>query len=121
MKTLRFFWFYFKRYKLSFVFIALAIVLATYLQVKAPVFLGQSLAELGKWVQSYFKAKQVSQMTGQALVEPSMTPFKSIMWKLLLTYLFTALASLIYSLLFTRIISHSTNRMRKGLLGSWNA
>lgn len=38
MKTLRFFWFYFKRYKLSFVVIFLAIALATYLQVKAPVF-----------------------------------------------------------------------------------
>ncbi|HEL0648633.1 ABC transporter ATP-binding protein/permease [Streptococcus equi subsp. zooepidemicus] len=117
MKTLRFFWFYFKRYKLSFVVIFFAIVLATYLQVKAPVFLGDSLAELGEWVQRYYKAQALSKMTGQPLVEPSMAPFRTVMGKLLLTYLFIAAANLIYSLLFTRIISHSTNRMRKGLFG----
>ncbi|HEL0379842.1 TPA: ABC transporter ATP-binding protein [Streptococcus equi subsp. zooepidemicus] len=117
MKTLRFFWFYFKRYKLSFVVIFLAIALATYLQVKAPVFLGDSLAELGEWVQRYYKAQALSKMTGQPLVEPSMAPFRTVMGKLLLTYLFTAAANLIYSILFTRIISHSTNRMRKGLFG----
>lgn len=75
MKTLRFFWFYFKRYKLSFVVIFFAIVLATYLQVKAPVFLGDSLAELGEWVQRYYKAQALSKMTGQPLVEP--------LWRLL--------------------------------------
>ncbi|HEK9955839.1 TPA: ABC transporter ATP-binding protein [Streptococcus equi subsp. zooepidemicus] len=117
MKTLRFFWFYFKRYKLSFVVIFFAIVLATYLQVKAPVFLGDSLAELGEWVQRYYKAQALSKMTGQSLVEPSMAPFRTVMGKLLLAYLFTAVANLIYSLLFTRVISHSTNRMRKGLFG----
>ncbi|MCD3460242.1 ABC transporter ATP-binding protein [Streptococcus equi] len=117
MKTLRFFWFYFKRYKLSFVVIFLAIALATYLQVKAPVFLGDSLAELGEWVQRYYKAQALSKMTGQPLVEPSMAPFRTVMGKLLLAYLFTAAANLIYSILFTRIISHSTNRMRKGLFG----
>ncbi|HEL0641140.1 TPA: ABC transporter ATP-binding protein [Streptococcus equi subsp. zooepidemicus] len=117
MKTLRFFWFYFKRYKLSFVVIFLAIILATYLQVKAPVFLGDSLAELGEWVQRYYKAQAFSKMTGQPLVEPSMAPFRTVMGKLLLAYLFTAVANLIYSLLFTRVISHSTNRMRKGLFG----
>ncbi|MDI5915355.1 ABC transporter ATP-binding protein [Streptococcus equi] len=117
MKTLRFFWFYFKRYKLSFVVIFLAIVLATYLQVKAPVFLGDSLTELGEWVQRYYKAQALSKMTGQPLVEPSMAPFRTVMGKLLLAYLFTAVANLIYSLLFTRVISHSTNRMRKGLFG----
>lgn len=40
MKTARFFWFYFKRYRFSFTVIAVAVILATYLQVKAPVFLG---------------------------------------------------------------------------------
>ncbi|GAB6706893.1 hypothetical protein BOVMAS31_09860 [Streptococcus uberis] len=57
MKTARFFWFYFKRYKLSFALIFVAIVLATYLQVKAPVFLGESLTELGKIGQQYYAAK----------------------------------------------------------------
>ena len=48
MKTLRFFWFYFKRYKLSFAVIFLAIVAATYLQVKSPVLLGMRLQRWAK-------------------------------------------------------------------------
>ncbi|WP_221913483.1 ABC transporter ATP-binding protein [Streptococcus halichoeri] len=113
MKTARFFWFYFKRYKGSFAVIILAIIAATYLQVKAPVFLGQSLTELGKIGQAYYGAK----MAGKPDFEPDQTAFMTVMWKLLLTYIFTALANLIYSLLFTRMVSHSTNRMRKGLFG----
>lgn len=113
MKTARFFWFYFKRYKLSFVVIAFAIILATYLQVKAPVFLGQSLTELGKIGQSFYKAK----MMGQSGFKPDTSDFMAVMYKLLLAYIFTALANLVYSLLFTRIVAHSTNRMRKGLFG----
>ncbi|WP_159796715.1 ABC transporter ATP-binding protein [Streptococcus halichoeri] len=113
MKTARFFWFYFKRYKGSFAVIILAIIAATYLQVKAPVFLGQSLTELGKIGQAYYGAK----MAGKPVFEPDQTAFMTVMWKLLLTYIFTALANLIYSLLFTRMVSHSTNRMRKGLFG----
>ncbi|MCI5871913.1 MAG: ABC transporter ATP-binding protein, partial [Streptococcus sp.] len=117
MKTARFFWFYFKRYKLSFFVIFLAIILSTYLQVKAPVYLGEALTELGTWVQDYFKAKAISEATGQDLVRPSMDAFGSVMWKLFLTYAFTALSMLIYTVLFSRIVAHSTNRMRKGLFG----
>lgn len=113
MKTARFFWFYFKRFKLSFFFIFVAIILATYLQVKAPVFLGESLTEMGKIGQKYYMAK----MAGQTGFKPDMSDFMAVMWKLLLAYIFTALANLVYSLLFTRIVAHSTNRMRKGLFG----
>lgn len=113
MKTARFFWFYFKRYKLSFALIFVAIVLATYLQVKAPVFLGESLTELGKIGQQYYAAK----MAGQTGFKADTSAFMTVMWKLLLAYLFTALANFVYSLLFTRIVAQSTNRMRKGLFG----
>ena len=113
MKTLRFFWFYFKRYKISFFFIGLAIILATYLQVKAPVFLGEALTELGKIGQKYYMAK----MAGQTGFKPDTSDFMAVMTKLLLAYLFTALANFVYSLLFTRIVAQSTNRMRKGLFG----
>lgn len=117
MKTARFFWFYFKRYKWSFIGIFLAIVLSTYLQVKAPIYMGQALADLGIWVQDYYQAKAVSEATGTKLLLPEMTAFYSVMTKLFWSYLFITLASLIYSLLFTRIVSHSTSRMRKGLFG----
>ncbi|HEL2119129.1 TPA: ABC transporter ATP-binding protein [Streptococcus suis] len=113
MKTLRFFWFYFKRYKLSFAVIFLAIVAATYLQVKTPVFLGNAIAEMGKIGQAYFMANQA----GQADFQPDTADFNGVMLNLFFAYAATVVASLIYTLLFTRIVAHSTNRMRKGLFG----
>lgn len=113
MKTARFFWFYFKRYKLSFAVIFAAVVLATYLQVKTPVLIGEALGELGGIAQQYLVAKQ----TGVANFSPDMGSFNGVMGRLFQAYLFTVLANLVYSLLFTRIVAHSTNRMRKGLFG----
>ncbi|HEP1833090.1 TPA: ABC transporter ATP-binding protein [Streptococcus suis] len=113
MKTLRFFWFYFKRYKLSFAVIFLAIVAATYLQVKTPVFLGNAIAEMGKIGQTYFASVQM----GQSDFKPDLSDFNGVMLNLFFAYAATVVASLIYTLLFTRIVAYSTNRMRKGLFG----
>ncbi|HEL1541332.1 TPA: ABC transporter ATP-binding protein [Streptococcus suis] len=113
MKTLRFFWFYFKRYKLSFAVIFLAIVTATYLQVKTPVFLGNAIAEMGKIGQAYFASVQM----GQSDFKPDLADFNGVMLNLFFAYAATVVASLIYTLLFTRIVAYSTNRMRKGLFG----
>ncbi|HEM6189967.1 TPA: ABC transporter ATP-binding protein [Streptococcus suis] len=113
MKTLRFFWFYFKRYKLSFAVIFLAIVAATYLQVKTPVFLGNAITEMGKIGQAYFASVQM----GQSDFKPDLADFNGVMLNLLLAYVATVVSTLIYTLLFTRIVAHSTNRMRKGLFG----
>ncbi|MFH6625883.1 ABC transporter ATP-binding protein [Streptococcus suis] len=113
MKTLRFLWFYFKRYKLSFAVIFLAIVTATYLQVKTPVFLGNAIAEMGKIGQAYFASVQM----GQSDFKPDLADFNGVMLNLLLAYVATVVSTLIYTLLFTRIVAHSTNRMRKGLFG----
>ncbi|HEM6433224.1 TPA: ABC transporter ATP-binding protein [Streptococcus suis] len=113
MKTLRFFWFYFKRYKLSFAVIFLAIVAATYLQVKTPVFLGNAIEEMGKIGQAYFASVQM----GQSDFKPDLSDFNGVMLNLFFAYAATVVASLIYTLLFTRIVAHSTNRMRKGLFG----
>ncbi|MBY5024653.1 ABC transporter ATP-binding protein [Streptococcus suis] len=113
MKTLRFFWFYFKRYKLSFAVIFLAIVTATYLQVKTPVFLGNAIAEMGKIGQTYFASVQM----GQSDFKPDLSDFNGVMLNLFFAYAATVVATLIYTLLFTRIVAHSTNRMRKGLFG----
>lgn len=117
MKTARFFWFYLKRYKLSFAIILLMIILATYMQVKAPVYLGQALTELGTWVQEYFKTKAIAEASGKDFVKPTMDAFQAVMGRLLMAYLSQTSATLIFSFLFTRIIGHSTNRMRKGLFG----
>ncbi|HEL2576657.1 TPA: ABC transporter ATP-binding protein [Streptococcus suis] len=113
MKTLRFFWFYFKRYKLSFAMIFVAIVAATYLQVKTPVLLGNAITELGKIGQAYFAAKQM----GQTGFKPDIADFNGVMLNILMAYVATVVSTLIYTLLFTRIVAYSTNRMRKGLFG----
>ncbi|HEM5499635.1 ABC transporter ATP-binding protein [Streptococcus suis] len=113
MKTLRFFWFYFKCYKLSFAVIFLAIVTATYLQVQTPVFLGNAIAEMGKIGQAYFASVQM----GQSDFKPDLADFNGVMLNLLLAYVATVVSTLVYTLLFTRIVAHSTNRMRKGLFG----
>ena len=113
MKTARFFWFYFKRYKLSFFVIFLGIIAATYLQVKTPVLLGDAIAELGKIGQQYL----VAQQAGETGFKPDLADFQSVMSSLFLAYAATVVANLIYSLLLTRIVAHSTSRMRKGLFG----
>ena len=98
---------------MSFAVIFLAIVAATYLQVKTPVFLGNAIAEMGKIGQAYFMANQA----GQTDFQPDMADFNGVMLNLFFAYAATVVASLIYTLLFTRIVAHSTNRMRKGLFG----
>ena len=113
--AIRFFYQYFKKYKLSFFIIFIAVIVATYLQVKAPVFLGDSLTQLANWLGEYMKAKGIAKATGTEFVSPSKQPFYDVMWKLFLAYIFTAVATLIYSILFNRVVSKSTNRMRKGL------
>ena len=53
MKTVQFFWNYFKVYKLSFVVVILMIVLATLAQALFPVFSGQAVTQLANLVQAY--------------------------------------------------------------------
>ncbi|MCT1181953.1 multidrug efflux ABC transporter LmrCD subunit D [Lactococcus lactis] len=47
----------------------------------------------------------------------STSTFMKGMWQLLAVYVATGVSMLIYTLLFSRIVAHSTNRMRKGLFG----
>lgn len=211
-RALKFFYLYFKKYKLQFLVIAIFIIAATYLQVKAPVLLGDSITHLSTYVGDYFShqhadeamkglqqiaaganqaqdalqqiAAQMGKATGQVVDwhsltsanvptavtsnlpsgttidslqamakiptdwhqltdanvpeairanlngqsisdlmkvatshAPSKADFMRSMWMLLAFYVMTGIAQLIYSLLFTRIVAHSTNRMRKGLFG----
>lgn len=212
-RALKFFYLYFKKYKLQFLVIAVFIFAATYLQVKAPVVMGDAITHLSTYVGDYFThqhagdaikalkkiadggvqaqeglqkiASQLSQMSGHSIAWTSLTDanvpqqvlanlpkgtsidamqklaampdhwqqltssnvpasivsslpkgttihtlhqvavsspaskadFMGTMWKLLAFYVMTGVAQLIYTLLFTRIVAHSTNRMRKGLFG----
>lgn len=50
MRTMQFFWQYFKKYKLSFIIVILMMVVSTVLQVLFPIYVGQAvqhLVELG--------------------------------------------------------------------------
>nr|WP_125572458.1 ABC transporter transmembrane domain-containing protein [Lacticaseibacillus songhuajiangensis] len=212
-RALKFFYLYFKKYKLQFLVIAVFIFIATYLQVKAPVVMGDAITHLSTYVGDYFThqhagdaikalkkiadggvqaqdalqkiAAQLSQATGQHVSWTTLTDanvpaqvtahlpkgssiaamqkmaampdhwraltnanvpasiasalpkgttihslhqvavsapaskanFFASMWKLFSFYVMTGVAQLIYTLLFTRIVAHSTNRMRKGLFG----
>ena len=108
MRTMKFFWQYFKHYKLSFVIVILMILLSTVLQVLFPIYVGQvvqNLVELG----SAFADNQNT--------ERILTVFGGIMWNLFFTFLCLSLSSMIYMTLMSCVISHSTNEMRKGLFG----
>lgn len=212
-RAIKFFYLYLKKYKLQFLVIAVFIFAATYLQVAAPVVLGDAITHLTTYVADFFThqhsadaikalkkiaasatqsqdalqaiAAKLSQSAGHTIdwttltnsnvpqqvlsslpkgttinglqklaamptnwhnltdanvpasiisslpkgttisslhhiavsVPASKATFFASMWKLFTFYVMTGVAQLIYSLLFARIVAHSTNRMRKGLFG----
>lgn len=103
VKASRFFYHYLKKYKLSFLIIFITIAAATYLQVKAPQFVGEAIEELTKYVFAL----------SQGVDDKS--AFISVVWKLLIFYVLTSAANFVYSILFTQVVGKSTNRMRIGL------
>ncbi len=212
-RAIKFFYLYLKKYKLQFLVIALFIFVATYLQVEAPVVMGNGITHLTTYVTDFFThqhapeamkalkkmangaaqskdslktiANQLSQASGHQIAWSTLTDsnvpqqvldklpkgttihslqqmaqmptnwkhltdsnvpanilatlpkgttihtlhqaavsapaskatFFASMWKLFAFYIMTGVAQLIYTILFTRIVAHSTNRMRKGLFG----
>ena len=108
MRTIAFFWQYFKRYKLSFVVVLLMMITATVFQVLFPVYVGQAvqhLVELGRAFAEKGETDQILSTSG------------SVMGSVLVSFVCLSVSSLIYMLLMTRVIAHSTNEMRKGLFG----
>lgn len=103
IRASKFFFHYLKRYKLSFLFIFVTIIIATYLQVKAPQFVGEAIQELANYVSSLMQGTD------------DKSKFIDIIWKLLIFYVLTSAANFIYSILFTQVVGKSTNRMRIGL------
>ena len=107
MKTVRFFWNYFKVYKLSFVIVILMVAVATIAQALFPVFSGQAVTELANLVLAYQNG--TSELAWQSL--------SALMLNLALVVLTLVVSSLIYMTFMTRVIAESTNEMRKGLFG----
>ena len=108
MRTMQFFWQYFKKYKLSFIIVILMMVVSTVLQVLFPIYVGQAVQHLVELGNAFSHGEETSLL---------LTTFGVIMGNLFLIFLCLSVSSLIYMVLMTRVISHSTNEMRKGLFG----
>ena len=107
MKTFRFFWNYFKVYKISFIVVITMIVIATVAQALFPVFAGQTVTELANLITAYQNGN--SDMVWQSLY--------GLLINLAYVLIALVVSSLIYMVLMSRIIAESTNEMRKGLFG----
>ena len=107
MKTFRFFWNYFKVYKLSFIVVIAMIIIATVAQALFPVFAGQTVTELANLVIAYQDGNP--DMVWQSLL--------GLLMNLAYVLIVLVVSSLIYMVLMSRIIAESTNEMRKGLFG----
>ena len=107
MKTFRFFWNYFKVYKISFVVVIAMIIIATIAQAIFPVFAGQTVTELANLVIAYQNGN--TDMVWQSLL--------GLLMNLAYILIVLVVSSLIYMVLMSRIIAESTNEMRKGLFG----
>ena len=107
MKTFKFFWNYFKVYKISFIVVIAMIIIATVAQALFPVFAGQTVTELANLVIAYQDGKP--DMVWQSLL--------GLLMNLAYVLIVLVVSSLIYMVLMSRIIAESTNEMRKGLFG----
>ena len=107
MKTFRFFWNYFKVYKISFIVVIAMIIIATSAQALFPVFAGQTVTELANLVIAYQNGNP--DMVWQSLL--------GLLINLAYILIVLVVSSLIYMVLMSRIIAESTNEMRKGLFG----
>ena len=108
MRTIAFFWQYFKRYKLSFVVVLLMMITATVFQVLFPVYVGQAVQHLVELGRAFAEKGETDQI---------LSIFGSVMGSVLVSFVCLSVSSLIYMVLMTRVIAHSTNEMRKGLFG----
>ena len=108
MRTIAFFWQYFKRYKLSFVIVLLMMITATVFQVLFPVYVGQAVQHLVELGLAFAEKGETDQI---------LSTFGSVMGSVLVSFVCLSVSSLIYMVLMTRVIAHSTNEMRKGLFG----
>ena len=108
MRTIAFFWQYFKLYKLSFVVVLLMMITATVFQVLFPVYVGQAVQHLVELGRAFAEKGETDQI---------LSTFGSVMGSVLVSFVCLSISSLIYMVLMTRVIAHSTNEMRKGLFG----
>lgn len=96
-KISRFFWMYLRHFKLQLAVVIVAVVASTYLQVKAPYYIGQAIQELANYAARGFKDN---------------SEFIRIIWLLVIFYVLLAAGTFIQSILMAGISGRSTNKMR---------
>ncbi|MGY3778551.1 ABC transporter ATP-binding protein [Isobaculum melis] len=106
VKSMKFFHMYLKQYKLQFFFIIVSIVVATYLQVKAPQYIGDAIQELVNYL---------GKLNASGGKIDDMSTFVHIILLLILFYVLSSIATFIQSMLMTQVTGKATNRMRIGL------
>ncbi|CRH19106.1 ABC transporter ATP-binding protein [Carnobacterium maltaromaticum] len=98
-KITYFFWLYLSQFKWKLSLIILAIIGSTYLQVKAPKYIGEAIQELNKISNGIADKKD----------------FVHIIWLLVMFYVLLAVGTFIQSILMTGVAGKSTNNMRLDL------
>ncbi|WP_195331131.1 ABC transporter ATP-binding protein [Leuconostoc lactis] len=108
-RAMRYFYRYLKRYWLSLGFVVVVTILSTYFQVKAPVYMGQAITELSRYL------GEVMNPATHAVA--SKTPFYNALIAMMICFTLSAGTMFISSFLSSRISAKTSGQMRIGLFG----
>lgn len=108
-RAMRYFYRYLKRYCLSLGFVVVVTMLSTYFQVKAPVYMGQAITELSRYL------GDVMNPATHAIA--SKTPFYNALIAMMICFTLSAGTMFISSFLSSRISAKTSGQMRIGLFG----
>lgn len=108
-RAMRYFYRYLKRYWLSLGFVVVVTMLSTYFQVKAPVYMGQAITELSRYL------GDVMNPATHAIA--SKTPFYNALIAMMICFTLSAGTMFISSFLSSRISAKTSGQMRIGLFG----
>ncbi|WP_278363227.1 ABC transporter ATP-binding protein [Leuconostoc lactis] len=108
-RAMRYFYRYLKRYWLSLGFVVVVTMLSTYFQVKAPVYMGQAITELSRYL------GDVMNPVTHAIA--SKTPFYNALIAMMICFTLSAGTMFISSFLSSRISAKTSGQMRIGLFG----
>lgn len=108
-RAMRYFYRYLKCYWLSLGFVVVVTILSTYFQVKAPVYMGQAITELSRYL------GDVMNPATHAIA--SKTPFYNALIAMMICFTLSAGTMFISSFLSSRISAKTSGQMRIGLFG----
>ncbi|MCT8388674.1 ABC transporter ATP-binding protein [Leuconostoc holzapfelii] len=108
-RAMRYFYRYLKRYWLGLGFVVIVTILSTYFQVKAPVYMGQAITELSRYLGEY--------MNPATHATASKTPFYHALEAMMVCFGLSAATMFISSFISSRISAQTSGQMRVGLFG----